>query len=280
MPATSGGRARDVARARCAARDWPSALATREPARPARRTAPRCAARSARRCTSARNVSTTTIGRAPSPNATSATSDEQAGATPPRRGGRRRCRAGRRAPCGSARCARRDFTVELRARERADGDRREVRMRVEVLRSARASAAVIRVGRRCPPGSSRSAGSTQKPDAVAEQRLVVPRALDGEQAHEHAHPRERRDVRRRVGRGIARRGGASSERQDAGARPPARRAKYHRAPRARVEDLPHGARGHGAGGADDDGARQRLAERPEIDSRVRDAERAARRRPR
>ena len=121
--------------------------------------------------------------------------------------------------------------AELRARERADGDGGEIRMRVEVRALARhgrlEGVAVHAAGQAAQHGLQREA------DAVAEQRLVVPRALNGEQAAEHAHPRHGGDARRGRRCGKAAGSGSGRHRVVRSSKPTSRpAAKYQRAPRA------------------------------------------------
>ena len=100
------------------------------------------------------------------------------------------------------------LAIELGARQRADGDRREIRMRVEVPALARQR----RVERRRvhPAGQQPQRRLDAEPDAVAEQSLVVPRALNREQAHEDRHSRAKRQFAARSRR--AQRGGGGHRR--------------------------------------------------------------------
>ena len=126
--------------------------------------------------------------RAPSPKATSATSDQngshpaQTSRSPtlpsgPQIAVRNRSMRSGGTPLSSARASAPTATEV------------EIRMRVEVRALARQRrlerVAVHAAGQ--PP----QRGLEGEPDAVAEQRLVVPRALDGEQPSEDADPRHR-----------------------------------------------------------------------------------------
>ena len=111
--------------------------------------------------------------------------DERArtAASRPTRADRRRCRADRRAPCGTARCAP-AATPSSSARASAP-TATDARYGCALKYPLSRASAALNARRVHPAGQQPQRRLEAEADAVAEQRLVVPRALDGERAHEH-----------------------------------------------------------------------------------------------
>src|SRR3954466_3583885 len=98
-------------------------------------------------------------------------------------------------------------------------------MRIEVRALARHCC--LELGAVHSPGQQPQRGLDAERHAIPEQRLIIPRALDGEQPREDVQPRERRDTRR------ASHGRSGDHRTIRMRSPtPSPAAKYDRAPRA------------------------------------------------
>ena len=162
------------------------------------------------------------------------------------------------------------LAIELGARQRADGDRRQIRMRVEVPALARQRC--VKRRRVNAAGQQPQRRLDAEPDAVAEQGLVVPRSLNGEQADEDRDPRARTAARAPATRQRAAARHRTNRRKSPIAKPadeePARACR-------RVKQLPRRAAGDTRRRRDDGRARQPRIDRPDARCTSRRAARAA-----
>ena len=246
------------------ARGSPSARRDTQAVSPAGRAAPRTAARCDRRCRRSRKNATTgqrARAEAEDRQRRQRTERQPAGPHEPVADAAERT-AQRRAKTLDAL---RRLAVELRARERADGDRREIRMRVEVVtlpRQRGLERLAVHAARQQP--QRRLDG---EPDAVSEQSSRSSTRLGS-----RAGARRSRRACGMEARALALRRRSASlreEQKSPTARPP---RKNHRAPVRGVKELPRGAAGDARRDADDEAPRHPRIRRP-----PRDAERRERR---